>query len=151
MTRYARVIVDVAHSDVDRLFDYILPDGMEAVPGMRLRIPFGHRMREGYLLEIRNETDVPQDKLKQVSAVIDPEPVILPHLVDLARFIARKYHCTMAEALRLMIPAQMRGERVKAREQAILRLAVPRDEALEERIQEAQKRTMQFILQTAHL
>lgn len=132
MTRYARVIVDVAHSDVDRLFDYILPDGMEAVPGMRLRIPFGHRMREGYLLEIRNETDVPQDKLKQVSAVIDPEPVILPHLVDLARFIARKYHCTMAEALRLMIPAQMRGERVKAREQAILRLAVPRDEALEE-------------------
>jgi len=147
MTRYARVIVDVAHSDVDRLFDYILPDGMDVTPGVRLRIPFGRRTIEGWLLEVRDQTDVPPEKLKTVAGVIDSDPVILPHLMELARFISRKYHCTMAESLRLMIPAQMRGDRVRAKEQTILCLSLSPEETLAEaeRLQKRARRQSELL------
>jgi len=132
MTQYARVIVDLATAQVDRLFDYILPDTMQARVGMRVKVPFGPRTMEGYLLEIRQESQVPADKLRPVLKLLDEEPVLLPHLAELSSFIADQYHCTLADALRLMIPAQMRGDRVREKTRLLLTALVPREELLEE-------------------
>ena len=38
---YVQVIVDIAHSNVDRIFDYALPEGIAVLPGCRVVVPFG--------------------------------------------------------------------------------------------------------------
>ena len=38
---FARVIVDISNANVDRLFTYSIPDGMQIVSGQRVLVPFG--------------------------------------------------------------------------------------------------------------
>ena len=38
--RYARVIVDVANAEVDRVFDYIVPEGMALEPGAHVMVRY---------------------------------------------------------------------------------------------------------------
>ena len=37
----AAVIVDIAHANVDRIFEYALPQGLPVSPGQRVLVPFG--------------------------------------------------------------------------------------------------------------
>ena len=51
---YAKVMVDVAHSNVDRLFTYEVPNDLAVTAGQRVLIPFGgnNRSIEGFVLEL---------------------------------------------------------------------------------------------------
>ena len=46
----------------------------------------------------------------------------------MAKQVAEVYHCTMSEALRLMIPAQMRGQRVREKRIPVARLVMEGEE-----------------------
>ena len=52
----ARVIIDIASSLVDKVFDYILPSE-NFVVGQRVLVPFGNISKEGYIVEITNHSD----------------------------------------------------------------------------------------------
>ncbi|MDY2926421.1 MAG: hypothetical protein SOT06_05085, partial [Eubacteriales bacterium] len=56
---FARVIVDISNTNVDRLFTYSIPDDMQIVSGQRVLVPFGRGNKpiEGIVIEL---TDVPQ-------------------------------------------------------------------------------------------
>ncbi len=110
--RFAEVIVDVAHSSVDKIFDYRLPPGLAPVVGGRVSVPFGNTKAEAILLRVKQKTDVPAEKLKEVLKVIDDVPVVNAEQLRLAEYMCAKYKTTMAFALRLMYPASMRGGRV---------------------------------------
>jgi primosomal protein N' (replication factor Y) len=45
--------------------------------------------------------------------MLDDYPALLDRQIRLAYFIKKKYGCLLCEALRLMLPAQMRGGRVR--------------------------------------
>ena len=51
---YAEVIVDIAHSAVDRRFTYRIPEGISVEPGHRVLVPFGNANKpvEGFVLGI---------------------------------------------------------------------------------------------------
>ncbi len=51
--RFAEVIVDVAHSSVDKIFDYRLPPGLAPVVGGRVSVPFGNTKSEAILLRVK--------------------------------------------------------------------------------------------------
>ena len=61
----AEVIVDVMSSEVDRVFDYLVEDDNITV-GDRVLLPFGNRTIEGYVLQLVNESDLDQSKLKKI-------------------------------------------------------------------------------------
>ena len=110
---YCQVIVDIAHEDVDRVFTYRVPRGMDLCPGMRVHVPFGRQKRlEGVVVELVEDCDLPPERVKDVSDTLEDYPAILPALLELAREIKATSFCTLAQALRLLIPAQMRGERI---------------------------------------
>ncbi|MEI3416117.1 MAG: hypothetical protein V8Q43_00850 [Christensenellaceae bacterium] len=44
---YAEVIVDIAHSNIDRIFDYKIDGRLEIPPGSRVRVPFGRAVYRG--------------------------------------------------------------------------------------------------------
>lgn len=121
---YCRVIVDLAAEDVDRLFTYRVPEGMALCPGQRVIAPFGPRRLEGWVIELLDAPDLPEDKIKDILRPIEETPLVLPELIELAKWVKSTCHATMASALRLMIPPQLRGERIREKTVEIARLAI---------------------------
>ena len=109
---YCRVIVDIVHENVARPFTYLIPEGMELSAGQRVSVPFGAREKEGIVTEVTEECDVAPEKLRSVNRPLEDYTAIPPELMELAQEMAEQSHCPMAETLRLMLPAQMRGGRV---------------------------------------
>ena len=54
----AEVIVDVAHSEIDRVFDYSFTNENVKI-GSRVEVPFGYGTKEGFVIDIKQTTDVP--------------------------------------------------------------------------------------------
>ena len=129
---YAEIIVDIASEQVDRVFTYAVPDTLTIMPGMRVRIPFGPREKEGYVIRLKETADYDESKIKPILAALETYPALLPELMELAWEIRAKCHCPLCEALRLMLPAEMRGGRVKVKTEEYVRLLIP-----PERIDEA--------------
>jgi len=46
MTKFGRVIVDIASSLIDKVFDYELP--YDIAIGSRVLVPFGRQIKEGF-------------------------------------------------------------------------------------------------------
>lgn len=123
--RYAMVIVDVLNQDVDRIFTYSVPEEMKNVTsGMRVLVPFGRqRSVEGLVMSLTDTTDVPCDKLKAIIKTLDTEPVLNEEQLLLAGWIKKQCHTTMADALRLFIPSEVRGGKVKDKLIQMVRLS----------------------------
>ena len=121
---YARVIIDIAHANVDRLFTYEIPEGLAVQAGHRVLVPFGagNRKTEGFVLALSTETDVDRLALKPGLRTMEPYPALTEEQIALAHWIAEAYHCLLVDALRLLIPAQMRGGRVKEKTVRTVRL-----------------------------
>ena len=122
---YCQIIVDIVHENVAHTFTYTVPEGMEIVPGQRVIVPFGPREKEGIVLSLSETTDVPPEKLKAIKRKAEDYPAVLPALLELAKEMAENVHCPLAETLRLMIPAEMRGGRVKEKTEPTVQLAIP--------------------------
>lgn len=105
------VIVDISTNNTDRVFDYYGEDFF--CIGQRVLVPFANRNVEGFIVGAKEETDVPNDKLKTILWALDDFVAISPEMLSLAEYMQQKYHLRKADVLRLFIPAQMRGNRVK--------------------------------------
>ena len=123
----AQVVVDVAHTNVDRPFSYLAPEGMALCPGMRVSVPLGRRQVDGFVVDLISEDglppELPRQKLRSVTKALDDYPALLPALLELARELAEEAHCPLCETLRLMIPAAMRAGRIQQKREAYAELA----------------------------
>lgn len=126
---YCRVIVDIVHENVAKPFTYLIPEGMNLSAGQRVAIPFGAREKEGIITELTDECDVPPEKLRSVARPLEDYAAVPPELMALAEEMAKQAHCPLAETLRLMLPAQMRGGRVHVRTVRTARLVVLPEDA----------------------
>lgn len=143
----AQVIVDIVHDHVAHVFTYRIPEGMQLSEGQRVEVPFGPRRIEGVVIGLTDTCDVPEDKLRSVIAPLEDYPAILPPLITLARRMADNAHCPLAETLRLMLPAEMRGGRVQVRRQPMARLAIPPEAAEEAMAQQKRSAKRRMLLQ----
>ena len=109
---YANVIVDLSAEALDRVFSYRVPEGMEIVPGQQVTVPFGPRRIEGFVVSLSDSCDLEEEKIKDIIAPAQDYPVVLPELMDLADWMHGRYLCNLVDALRLMIPSEMRNGRV---------------------------------------
>lgn len=117
----AKVIVDISAGEIDRVFDYKSIDGV--APGSRVSVPFGNRNIEGYVLDITDTTDVPDEKLKEISAVLDDCPIVSEEFLELCKHMTARFHLRKIDVFRLFLPAKMRGGRIKALEKNIVCIA----------------------------
>ncbi len=65
----AQIIVDVSAYPVDRPFDYLVPAELEELVevGCRVKVPFGPRNVLGFIISLKDQTDVPDNKLKAIT------------------------------------------------------------------------------------
>ncbi len=126
----AQVIVDIVHEQVAHTFSYLIPEGMELSVGQRVKVPFGPRFKEGIVVGFTDHADVDAGKLRSVAATLEDYPAILPQLLTLAERMAQESHCPLAETLRLMMPAEMRGGRIKERTCTMVQSLIHDEETL---------------------
>lgn len=55
----AQVIVDVVHSNVDRPFSYLIPEGMPVEQGSRVSVPLGKRRVDGFVVALLSDEELP--------------------------------------------------------------------------------------------
>lgn len=108
--RVARVLIDSPLPQLDRLFDYAIPDALatDALPGVRVRVPLrsAGRMVDGYLVEL-GEPDASDRPLSELDAVVSPVPVLPARLYALARRAADRAAGSAGDILRLAIARRM--------------------------------------------
>jgi primosomal protein N' (replication factor Y) (superfamily II helicase) len=121
-----RVALD---TPLKRLFDYLPPEeglangssglfSRPVVPGMRVRVPFGRQKLVGIVMEAAGSTDIPEDRLKPILAVLDSQPVLDASALALLRWAAEYYHHPIGEVLSSALPKAMRlGADAEAREE----------------------------------
>ena len=108
----AKVIVDIASSAVDKVFDYDL--GSFCVrEGTRVLVPFGPRVIEGIVIELSEQSDFDKSKLKTIVKPLEDFPVITADQLEIMKYLGSAFHIGKADALRLFLPSEMRQGKVK--------------------------------------
>lgn len=96
-------------SPLRRLFDYLPPaEGPLPEPGQRVRVPFGHQLLVGVVVE-HTPGDLPPPKLKTIEAALDPEPLFDPQLLQFCRWAANYYQHPPGEVFSAALPAPLRA------------------------------------------
>lgn len=108
--RVARVLIDSPLPQLDRPFDYAIPDefATDVQSGIRVRVPLrtAGRVVDGFVVDIA-EPDAADRPLSEIDAVISPVPVLTPGLYALARRAADRAAGSATDILRLAIPKRM--------------------------------------------
>ncbi len=107
----AEVIVDISNDQVDKVYDYIALSNSRV--GERVNVPFGKRIIEGYILGLKEKSDLPDTGLKSIISVKDDYPIIIEEFIDLNTKMCELYHLRNIDTLRLFIPAQLRSGKAK--------------------------------------
>ncbi|MBQ4473448.1 MAG: primosomal protein N' [Lachnospiraceae bacterium] len=130
---FARVIIDISHVNLDRTFEYRIPEELsgEIAVGTLCEVPFGNadKVRRGYVVELTETPEFDPDKCKDVLGPAKGSIPIESHLIRLAWWMHRRYGSTMNDALRTVIPVREEVRRkvertlVPAAERAVLEAA----------------------------
>ncbi len=108
---FAQVIVDIAHSQVDRIFEYSCPDGVKV--GSRVKVPFGGRVIDGFVIGVSRASAYSPEKVKPIAEIFDEQPALIPECFSLMQKISSRYRVPKAVALRLFLPSEMRLGKVR--------------------------------------
>lgn len=112
--RIARVLIDSPLPQLDRLFDYVLPDEFGDVePGVRIKAPLrtAGRVIDGFIVEVAQEADATRS-LSDVDSVVSSTVVMPDRLYRLARKAADRAAGSASDVLRLAVPKrQVRVEK----------------------------------------
>ncbi len=101
MPTYADIALPVP---LDQPFTYSLPQTLRhrVRVGSRLIVPFGARKLTG--IAVRVHDTAPGMNVREAWRLLDEEPVLEEHLIELGRWIASYYCAPLGEALRVMKP-----------------------------------------------
>ncbi len=95
-----------------RLFDYLpAAQGPQALPGMRVLVPFGRQRIAGLVIETAGESELPATKLRQVLQVLDTAPLFDHAMLGFLRWAADYYHHPVGQVMATAMPKLLREGR----------------------------------------
>lgn len=103
----ARVLID---GPSELVFDYTIPDGLPVVEGCRVRVPIRQKTSSGTVLSIIPPPERSEFAMREVISLIDPDPLITPTLLKVARWIANYYGSSIESVIRSILPEAVRTE-----------------------------------------
>ena len=92
-------------------FDYRLPklNGQTIQPGMRVRVSFGRQKLIGIIIDEVQNSDVPPEKLKSISALLDNTTLLPADILDLLLWAARYYVHPLGDVIQTALPVYLRS------------------------------------------
>ncbi|MBO4251416.1 MAG: primosomal protein N' [Clostridia bacterium] len=109
---FADVIVDISHSEADKIFEYSYSD-CKVLAGSRVLVPFGSKTIEGIVIKTKKQCEFDEKKVKPILSVLEETPALTNETLALSEFIVKTCFVTRALSFRLFLPAEMRKGRVR--------------------------------------
>ena len=110
MTKIAKLAIQSNLPQLDRLFDYLVPENLvdQISVGSRVRVLFGRSKKplDAFVAELGSSSEY-SGKLSQILEVIGTGVMLQPNLLELCRQLADRSASTLGEVLKLAIPAHM--------------------------------------------
>jgi primosomal protein N' (replication factor Y) len=102
---YAKVVLGLP---VDGPFDYTVHSDLEnnISVGARVWVNFRNKKEVAYVIGLSNKTTI--KKLKEISSLIDTEPILGEKILLLTRQLADYYCCSWGEAIEAALPDELR-------------------------------------------
>ncbi|QTU83366.1 primosomal protein N' [Carnobacteriaceae bacterium zg-C25] len=109
MLTIAKVIVDVPSHQTNQTYDYLIPDALreDVGIGFRVRVPFGSRIVQGYVVDVILEQSSEYD-LKPIHSLLDDYPVLTSELVSLGQQLAKQTFAFAINCYHVMLPALLK-------------------------------------------
>ena len=151
---YAKVIVDITHEKLDKVFEYRVPAFLEDTlkVGAEVVIPFGKGNREttGYVVDLCEDCVYEPEKVKEILRIAEKKLAIEGKLVALAAWMKEHYGGTMIQALKTVLPIK-KEENIKVKRYVRLLLEPEEakaklDELLNKKNQKARARVLAALL-----
>jgi len=100
---FAEVVVNVEMALSDA-YHYHVPADMrrELRIGHLVEVEFGRRLAQGIVVGFAESA--PVEETKPIISLIDPEPVLWPWQIELARWLSRRYLAPLNASFRLLLP-----------------------------------------------
>ncbi|HQF86429.1 MAG TPA: primosomal protein N' [Acidobacteriota bacterium] len=100
--RYAAVAL---FAPVFQDYTYAIPPAMAAArPGCRVVVPLGGGHANGVITAVADAPPPGVERIRDLLSLVDPEPLIDPPRVELARWISHHYFAPPGDCLRLFFP-----------------------------------------------
>ena len=110
MWKYAEIIIDISHENVDRPYTYKIPEELSDVIeiGTPVNVSFGNanKIRKGFVVNLTNDTDFPDEKLKTIDSICEKELSLTDKRIQLALWMKKNYGSTLISALKTVLPVK---------------------------------------------
>jgi len=109
-----RLVAEVALvRPLEQTYSYLVPESLREFigPGQRVEIQFGKGNRKEVAFCVGlSKFKTSNRKLKEIVGLVDREPLVTQHLLDLTKWIAERYICGWGQALETAIPAGVKKQ-----------------------------------------
>lgn len=147
---YAKVIVDITHEKLDRVFEYGIPKEMEADVrvGVEVTVPFGkgNRPTSGYVIGISEKCEYDPEKVKEILGLSEKKMAIEGKLVALAVWMKEQYGGTLIQSLKTVLPIKKEEKQQVKRCVRLLLSKEQAEEKLEEYLQKKNQKARARVL-----
>lgn len=103
------VLVELSNKNIDRVFDYSVPDCFldKIKLGIRVKVPFGKMELEGFVVEVKDSSDV---EVKDILDVIDDEAILNSELLELGKKMQEDTLSTLISCYQIMLPKALKAK-----------------------------------------
>lgn len=109
---YVSVLTQIGAKAVDQTFFYHVPKLLEnnIKIGVRVRIPFGNMILDGFVLGISDNSSYDNSKIKDIINVIDKEPVLNKEMLLLGKYMSDNLLTSLSSCYQVMLPKALKAE-----------------------------------------
>lgn len=109
---YVSVLTQIGVKAVDQTFFYHVPKLLEnnIKIGVRVRIPFGNMILDGFVLGISDNSSYDNSKIKDIINVIDDEPVLNKEMLLLGKYMSDNLLASLSSCYQVMLPKALKAE-----------------------------------------
>lgn len=103
------VLVELSNKNIDRVFDYSVPDCFldKIKLGIRVKVPFGKMELEGFVVEVKDSSEI---EVKDILDVIDDEAILNSELLELGKKMQEDTLATLISCYQIMLPKALKAK-----------------------------------------
>ena len=103
------VLVEVSSSNVDKCFDYLVPQELEndIRVGVKVNVPFGRREIIGFVLGIKDDSDI--DNLKYINSIVSKDVILNDEMLELGKQLKEMTLSTLISCYQVMLPKALKA------------------------------------------
>jgi len=109
---YVEVLTQISAKAVDQKYTYKVPSNLinKIKIGIRVKIPFGKTILEGFIVGICDNILHEKNKVKDIIDIIDDEPVLNDEMLKLGKYMSNNLLCSLVSAYQVMLPKALKAE-----------------------------------------